>query len=61
MVVREHLLSAGVIAVELGPRVADLDRTAVVLVVAVELTAIAVEAADRAPSSPVLAATQLPP
>src|SRR6266566_9587589 len=47
VVIGECLLPTGMIAVELVPLVADLHGTAVALVLAVELTVVAVEASNH--------------
>src|SRR5262245_34044447 len=47
VVVRERLLPSSMLVVELVPRKADLDRATPVLVFAVELAVVAIEAPDH--------------
>src|SRR5262245_22022579 len=47
VVIRKRLLPTGTISVELVPNVADFHGTAIVLVLAVELSVIALEASDH--------------
>ena len=47
VVIRERLLPAGVIVIDLVPQVAHLDRSAFILVLSVELPVMALEASDH--------------